>query len=265
MHHQPPLIARVGDYFAGCVGHHGWLMRQMMHNTYVPVAIDASSGELLRSSTTGFAERQPYDVGGEILVRVASEKAFPGYWKDPIATSKNFARDVFAKGDLWYRTGDALRRTEDGRWFFLDRLGDTYRWKSENVSSAEVSEVLGLYPGITEANVYGVSVPNHEGRAGCAAISIDPNMRGNFDFVDLHRYAQAKLPKYAVPVFLRLSARMSHTHNNKQNKAPLKEEGVDPAKVNDADKILWCIGKSSGYVPFAPEDWNRVKKSQIKL
>ncbi|KAJ9615695.1 hypothetical protein H2200_001771 [Cladophialophora chaetospira] len=254
-----------GDYTAGCVGHHGWLMRQMMRNIYVPVAIDPNSGELLRSSSTNFAKRQPYEMGGEILVRVASENAFPGYWQDHAATSKKYARDVFDKGDLWYRTGDALRRTEDGRWFFLDRLGDTYRWKSENVSTAEVSEVLGRYPGITEAIVYGVSLPNHEGKAGCAAISIVPTMRSNFDFIDLYRYAQKKLPKYAVPVFLRLSARMSHTHNNKQNKGPLKDEGVDPGKVNRDDKILWFNGSSLGYVPFSPEDWNRVNLAQVKL
>lgn len=240
-------------------------MRQLMRNIYVPVAIDPASGDLVRCDTTGFAKRQPYDMGGEIIVRVASEKAFPGYWNDPVATSKKFARDVFSKGDLWYRTGDALRRTEDGRWFFLDRLGDTYRWKSENVSTAEVSEVLGRYPGVREANVYGVSLPHHEGRAGCAALSIDPETQYKFDFLGFHQYAMAKLPQHAVPVFIRLSNGMSHTHNNKQNKVPLREEGVDPVKVKHGDRILWCKAKSAGYVPFTPEDWEQITQSQVKL
>lgn len=236
-----------------------------MRNTYVPVAIDAASGDLVRSAITGFAKRQPYDVGGEILVRVATEKAFPGYWNDPVATSKKFARDVFSKGDLWYRTGDALRRTNDGRWFFLDRLGDTYRWKSENVSTAEVSEVLGLYPGVREANVYGVSLPNHEGKAGCAALTLDPDMQDKFDFFGFHQHAKAKLPQHAVPVFIRLSNGMSHTHNNKQNKVPLRKEGVDPGKVKDGDKVLWCKANSSGYVAFNPDDWNQIMESKVKL
>lgn len=81
------------------------------------------------------------------------------YWGNNQATQKKFERDVFAKGDLYYRTGDALRRTSDGRWFFQDRLGDTFRWKSENVSTAEVAEVIGKFPGVVEANVYGVLVP----------------------------------------------------------------------------------------------------------
>jgi acyl-CoA synthetase (AMP-forming)/AMP-acid ligase II len=236
-----------------------------MSNVYVPVAIDPESGEILRASPTGFAKRQPYEQGGEILVRVASEKAFPGYWNDPAATSKKFARDVFAKGDLWYRTGDALRRTDDGRWFFLDRLGDTYRWKSENVSTAEVSQVLGLYPGVVEACVYGVSLPFHEGKAGCAAIYLDPAMRDGFDFANFHKYVRAKLLPSAVPVFLRLRSGMSHTHNNKQNKVPLREEGVDPGKVKGDDKILWCKGKEPGYVAFTPEDWERINRLQVKL
>jgi acyl-CoA synthetase (AMP-forming)/AMP-acid ligase II len=236
-----------------------------MHHTLAPVAVDASTGELIRSPTTGFVERLHYETGGEILVRIKSEHAFPGYFRDPAATAKRFARDVFETGDLWYRSGDALRRTNDGRWYFLDRIGDTYRWKSENVSTAEVSEVLGKYPGITEAVVYGVKLPNYEGKAGCAALKLDANSLTKVDFNKLHKFAQAELPPPAVPTFLRLGDFSAHTPNNKQNKVQLREQGVDPERLNSDARILWCRPGVQGYQPFNFEDWNKIKQLQVRL
>ena len=205
-----------GPYLQGCVGHHGLIFRTLMHNTYVPVLIDHETGDLWRDPKTGFAKRMPYDVGGEILVKVPNKEAFGGYWRNPDATNKRFAMDVFKKGDLYYRCGDALRRSDDGHWYFMDRLGDTFRWKSENVSTAEVAEALGRYPGIVEANVYGVSVPGHEGRAGCAAVHLDSATA--IDYKALLKYSREQLPRYAVPLFLRVVKKTSHIHNHKQNK-----------------------------------------------
>lgn len=122
-----------GPFTAGSVGHHGLLMRGLLHNVFVPVAIDPETGDVLRDPTTGFAIRASYEQGGEMLVNIPNEEAFQGYWRNESATDKKFLRDVFKKGDLYYRSGDALRRQSDGRWYFLDRLGDTFRWKSENV------------------------------------------------------------------------------------------------------------------------------------
>jgi acyl-CoA synthetase (AMP-forming)/AMP-acid ligase II len=177
-----------GSFFANAVGHHGAILRWMTRNLYVPVEIDPATSKIVRDPATGFAIRQPFSVGGEIIVKAESEKIFAGYLDNPEATEKKFERDVFKKGDLWYRTGDALRRTDDGLWYFLDRLGDTFRWKSENVSTAEVSEVLGSFPGVIEANVYGVQLPGHDGRAGCAALYIDPSARKHFNYAGLFRY-----------------------------------------------------------------------------
>jgi acyl-CoA synthetase (AMP-forming)/AMP-acid ligase II len=174
-----------GDYLATAVGQHGIINRYKLRNTYVPVRIDTATGDIIRDPKTGFATREPYEKGGEIIVQVDSPKAFAGYHNNPEATMKKFDKDVFKKGDLWYRTGDALRRTNDGKWFFVDRLGDTFRWKGENVSTAEVAEVLGKFPGVVEANVYGVQLPSHDGRAGCAAVYIDPSYQKNFDFAGL--------------------------------------------------------------------------------
>ncbi|KAL1970232.1 hypothetical protein VTN77DRAFT_5392 [Rasamsonia byssochlamydoides] len=261
-----------GPYLTGAVGHHGLLLRTLFRNTYVPVAIDPETGDILRDPATGLAIREPYEKGGEILVAVPSTDAFQGYWRNPQATDKKFVRDVFRRGDLFYRTGDALRRTADGRWFFLDRLGDTFRWKSENVSTAEVAEVLGRFPGIAEANVYGVKVPNHEGRAGCAAIQLAGSNTGEFDFAAFTHYARSHLPRYAVPVFLRIVQSSSHIHNNKQNKVPLREEGVDPSKRGtkvpggEKDRLLYLPpGKDSVYVDFGEREWGEIVAGRARL
>jgi acyl-CoA synthetase (AMP-forming)/AMP-acid ligase II len=177
-----------GDYLAGCVGSHGAILRFLTRKVMVPVLIDQATGAIARDPKTGFAYRQPYERGGEMIVAVEDVSAFAGYFKNPEATNKKFERNIFAKGDLWYRSGDALRRTADGRWYFLDRLGDTFRWKGENVSTAEVAEVLGKFPGVVEANVYGVALPAHDGRAGCAAVYLDPSHKQNFDYAALLKY-----------------------------------------------------------------------------
>ena len=174
-----------GDYLATAVGHHGAILRYQNRNVMVPVLVDQASGAIARDAKTGFACRQPYEIGGEMIVQVPDVNVFAGYYNNEEATMKKFERNLFKKGDLWYRTGDALRRTPDGRWFFLDRLGDTFRWKGENVSTAEVSEALGKYPGVVEANVYGVALPHHDGRAGCAAVFIDPQLKSDFDYARL--------------------------------------------------------------------------------
>jgi hypothetical protein len=138
-------------------------------------------------------------------------------------------------------------------------------------ATAEVSEVIGKFPGVQEANVYGVRLPNHEGRAGCAALQISPDARQTFDYAALARYARSKLPRYAVPVFLRVVDKSTHIHNHKQNKVPLREEGVDPAligtKVPDgtSDDFLWIAPGDESYTPFGKEDWEKIANGSARL
>lgn len=276
-----------GPFTATSVGHHGLISRASFRNTYIPVEIDHETNDIWRDPKTGFAKRRSYEEGGEVIVQIPSEKAFVGYYGNPEATEKKFERNVFKKGDLFYRTGDALRRTPDGRWFFMDRLGDTFRWKSENVSTAEVSEVLGNFPGVVEANVYGVEVPGHDGRAGCAAIYIDPAHRSTFDFNGLLQHCRAKLPKYAVPVFIRVLNAITTMHNNKQNKVPLRNDGCDLRKLIERtdkealekglskeevvyDTVYWCpaslstvkgaVEDDQGYIIYTLEDSDGLRK-----
>lgn len=260
-----------GPFHDAHVGHHGALQRYSLRNVYVPVEIDHENGEdIWRDPATGFARRKSYEEGGEIIVACSSQNDFVGYWNNQDATDKRFERDVFQKGDLWYRTGDALRRDADGRWFFLDRLGDTFRWKSENVSTAEVAEVLGRYPKIVESNVYGVEVPNHDGRAGCAAIYIPPEDRKSFDWRGLLEHNRNTLPRYAVPVFLRLVQQQSPMHNNKQNKVPLRKEGVRPNAIAEGsagkdDQLMWVPPGGDRYVEFQESEWAAIVEGKARL
>ncbi|KAI9655527.1 MAG: hypothetical protein M1821_005320 [Bathelium mastoideum] len=264
------LPCSVGDFNATAVGQHGAILRYLLRNIYVAVEPDYETGGLLRDPETGWVQRNTLEQGGEMIVAVDEQNPFPGYHNNPDATAKKFVRNVFRDGDLYYRSGDALRRDGEGRWHFLDRLGDTYRWKSENVSTAEVAEVIGRYPGIVEANVYGVLVPGHDGRAGCAAVFIDPQARQGFNYAELMKYTQANLPRYAVPVFLRVVEEMTPIHNNKQNKVPLRKEGIDPDAIvkgiaGPNDRLLWCPPKGSTYVPFERKHWESLQGGRARL
>jgi acyl-CoA synthetase (AMP-forming)/AMP-acid ligase II len=258
-----------GDFLANAVGHHGAILRHKHDNLYIPIAIDHDTGEPVRDPATGFCSRVPYSTGGEIIVAIPNRQAFVGYYKNQQATEKRFLTDVFEKGDLYYRCGDALRRDDEGRWFFQDRLGDTFRWRSENVSTAEVSEVLGRVPGVIDANVYGVSVPHHDGRAGCAALLLEESVMQQMEtdgFRALLDHARRDLPNYAVPVFLRIVSepRMNHTH--KQSKTGLRDEGVDPEKVGMSeteDRIYVLRGEQ--YVKFERRDWEDLVGGRARL
>jgi fatty-acyl-CoA synthase len=141
----------------------------------------------------------PTEVGecvGGLSARAGRE--FEGY-SNASDSGKKMLDDVFAHGDKWFRTGDLMRRDEHGYFYFVDRVGDTFRWKGENVSTGEVSEAVNLAPGILEANVYGVTVPGAEGRAGMAALVVD----GDFDLDGLPAQLHLRLPHYAWPIFRR--------------------------------------------------------------
>ena len=160
-------------------------------------------------------------------------------------------------GDKYFRTGDILRRDKDGYFYFGDRVGDTFRWKSENVSTAEVSEVLSQYPDCIEVNIYGVQIPGHDGRAGMAAIVAKPSM--NWD--QFAQYALKNLPRYSVPIFIRKTPEIEITGTFKQRKVELVNEGMDPSVIKD--EMLWLDGHS--YKPFKAGEHKRVVSGQAKL
>jgi len=172
---------------------------------------------------------------GEAIGLIVNEpgKNFEGYTQGA-DTEKKILRDVFAKGDAWFRTGDLMRRDADDYFYFVDRIGDTFRWKGENVATSEVAEALGVVEGIKEANVYGVNVPGQDGRAGMAALVVSPD----FDPTKLALKLMANLPAYARPVFLRLQPEMEITGTFKLRKVDLVEEGFNPQTIPNPLYIL---------------------------
>jgi len=155
--------------------------------------------------------------------------AFEGYTSME-ATRKKILRDVFETGDAWFRTGDLMRRDRRGYYYFVDRTGDTFRWKGENVSTSEVEQVICSFPGVGRASVYGVSVPNTDGRAGMAALSASHD----FPLGEFYEHLGRHLPDHARPVFLRLCGELETTGTFRNLKERLVREGYDPAVVGDS-------------------------------
>ncbi|GAW11357.1 hypothetical protein ANO14919_007010 [Xylariales sp. No.14919] len=253
------------DFSRGAIGRNGWLYDLFMKRRTCIVAHDHETDAPYRDPKTGFCLAVPRGEVGEMLSVLPedTEEMFQGYYNNAKATNSKIIRDVFKKGDKYFRSGDLVRWDPEGRMYFHDRIGDTFRWKSENVATTEVSAVVGLHPAVEEANVYGVQLPHHDGRAGCAAIAfkVAPD---EAVLRSLAEHAKAKLPKYAVPIFLRLGKGLSAavTGTNKQQKHNLRVEGVDPTKVGD-DELYWLKGDT--YKTFTKEDWDRMSAGQVKL
>ena len=203
------------------------------------VAYDHDSGQPLRSAN-GFMRKVGKGEQGLLLARIDEKAPLDGY-TDPEKTAKVVLHDVFSKGDRFFNTGDLLRNIGFGHAQFVDRLGDTYRWKGENVSTTEVENLLLQHSHISEAVAYGVEVRNTNGRAGMAAITPAESL-ATLDFTELLAFARQRMPAYAVPLFLRVKVKMETTGTFKYQKTRLKNEGFDPAQTGDDPIYAWLPG-----------------------
>jgi fatty-acyl-CoA synthase len=218
----------------------------------LPVALirhDAASDEPKRGAD-GYCERCAPDEPGEAIAPLAAAPAragaFEGY-ADPEASARKLLHDVFRPGDAWYRSGDLLRRDRRGFYYFVDRIGDSYRWKGENVSAAEVWAALAQCQGVIDGTVYGVAVPGRDGRAGMAALVVNEP----FDWRLFRRELDQRLPPHARPVFVRLLAAVPATGTFRARSAELRREGLDPAQVHDPLYVADAAG--DGYRPLDDE------------
>ena len=219
----------------------------LQHWALVDYAHD--SGEPIRGGD-GFMRKVQTGGQGLLLARIDDKSPFDGY-TDPEKNLRVILTDVFEPGDRYFNTGDLLRSIGFGHAQFVDRLGDTYRWKGENVSTTEVENVLLQHPQIAEVVAYGVEINNTNGRAGMVAITPSESLAA-LDMRELLQFAHRQLPPYAVPLFLRIKVQMETTGTFKYQKVRLKEEAFDPARAGNDPVYAWLPG-SQGYVPVTGE------------
>lgn len=226
---------------------------------YAVVEFDTDSEQPLRG-TGGFMRRVRPGGTGLLISEVSGAAPFDGY-TDAAATEAKLLREVFRSGDVWFNSGDLVRDQGFKHIAFVDRVGDTFRWKGENVATTEVERALLELRGVEQAAVYGVEVPHADGRAGMAALQLATGAR--FDPVASARELQRRLPAYAVPRFVRLVKAHAQTATFKIRKVELKREGFDPAVI---DAPLWVLlDAKRGYQKLDAAMVRRIRDGVVRV
>lgn len=259
-----------GDYGVGACRKYGLFINFILLFQQVLVKMDPEDeNEIWRDHDHGgFATRAQPGEPGELLMKILNpknvEKTFQGYYGNKKATSSKVVRDVFRQGDAWFRTGDLLKTDADGLLYFVDRLGDTFRWKSENVSATEVeNELMGL-KAIKGSVVVGVKVPNHEGRAGFAVVEPRDEFGDKVDELlsRIYQHTSRALPSYAVPQFIKVIEQIESQHNHKVPKNQYKKQVLPKGESGD-EKIYWL--NQGHYEELTQAAWDKIVSGSAKL
>jgi fatty-acyl-CoA synthase len=227
----------------------------------VVVRFDPATGEPARGPD-GLCIQAALGEPGEALGRIGNGQdgtgRFEGY-TDKAESSRKILHNVLSQGDAWFRTGDLMKCDAAGYYYFVDRIGDTFRWKGENVSTLEVANVLAGAPGVLDAVVYGVPVPGTDGKAGMAMLQVDTR----FDLAGFRTHAAERLPGYAVPLFLRLGDSLAATETFKHRKQDLIQQAFNPSQTSDA-LFAWNASLQQ-YVGVDPEMYLRIMAGSLRL
>jgi fatty-acyl-CoA synthase len=211
----------------------------------------------------GFCIECGPDEPGEVIGRILKDASKPGArfegYANAAETDKKILRNVFAKDDIWFRTGDLMRKDKDGYFYFIDRIGDTFRWKGENVSTTEVEAAIARFDDILTINVYGVPVDGRDGRAGMAAIMASDRL----DLAALYSHLARELPEYARPVFLRIREEADVTPTFKQKKVELVKDGFDPDRT--ADPIYFSDPQRKSFVRLDKTLYDDINGGRVRL
>jgi fatty-acyl-CoA synthase len=244
----------------GAIGHiPGYLTHRFSPGL---VVFDVEKGEPVRDAQ-GFCIRCAANEAGEAIGKLADDPSnigsrFEGYTNTE-ASERKILRNVFEPGDTWIRTGDLMRKDEQGYFYFVDRIGDTFRWKGENVATGEVSEAICAFPGVKHANVYGVTVPATEGRAGMATLVTEDEL----DLAEFRQHLMKRLPPYARPLFLRIRKNMDLTGTFKYSKTDLARQGFNPAASDDA--VYFNNLESGAFTRLDQQLYERIQMGAIRF
>lgn len=224
------------------------------------VKYDIDTDEPIRDEK-GFMQQVSPGESGLLLGAISEGIPFAGY-TDKKETEKKVFRDVFERGDIWFNFGDMLRNLGFKHAQFVDRLGDTFRWKGENVSTNEVEKVINTLPQVSQSTVYGVTIPGTDGRAGMVSI-IPTKSPDNFDLTALADTAQRALPPYAVPKFVRFKKEFETTGTLKIKKTVLRDEGFDPNRVSDPLYVL--LPENDTYEPLTAKLFDEILSGRYRF
>lgn len=234
-----------------------------LHKLAVPfelVQYDTEKEEPARD-TDGRCIKVPRGETGLLVVKITKSSEFSGYAGDKRLSERKILTDVFCKGDSYFNSGDLLRFDEEGFIYFQDRVGDTFRWKGENVATREVEAVIGGHDSVEEVNVYGVSVSGHEGKIGMASVQLKVGQ--SFDGKKLYDHVRDFLPRYAAPQFIRIQDSIEVTGTYKQCKGNLVKEGFDPSVISDP--LYFMDDKIACYVPMTHDIHDSIQQKRLKL
>ncbi|KAL4807054.1 hypothetical protein BDV18DRAFT_168193 [Aspergillus unguis] len=254
-----------GSWGAGKVGFSGPLKRLFDDDTVI-VKYDTETEMPYRDPNTGFCVRARIGEEGEAIGRVRSRAMLTEYLKNEEATEKKLIRDVFEKGDLFQRTGDLLVQDTDGWVKFQDRVGDTFRWKGENVSAGEIRDHISAIPGVHDAVVYGVKLGAYDGQAGAAGITLDESSEAAASafMAGLHGELKKKgVPSYAMPRLVRLTEKVATGVTFKQAKGELTKKGWNPLGDWGSDRLYWLDGTK--YEKLTERSWSSIESGAAKL
>lgn len=259
-------IERVHEFYGSSEGNVGFMNVFNLDNTvglspmpYAIVEYDIDEDAPIRFGD-GFMRKVEKGQAGLLLGEISEKSPFDGY-TEPEKTEKTILRNVFKQGDAWFNTGDMMRDMGYRHAQFVDRLGDTFRWKGENVSTTEVENILGQCIGVIDAVVYGVEIPRTNGRAGMAALRMKEGSELNFN--EMLERLEAELPAYAVPLFIRFVDEIESTGTHKYKKAPLKNDAFDPEKCGE--RLYVCLPGESRFQPMTRDIHTKIQAGEYRF